>query len=198
MKERKTIFHRDTFSFITKLMKVKILALLGILVISSCVDEYTIPQATTAEYEVEIAIEGRILKGDESVVFISHTAPLNSEAEAPDILNAQVYVIGQNGYRSEIAEFDIEEDCYVIDTRTLEDNTLYAVEATVDGETYQSEFQPLLASPEISEVTWQENENSVSIYVSTEAERTDSRHFMWSFEEDWEFQAEVDTRYRRN
>ena len=160
----------------------------------SCIDEYTIPKATAVAYEAEIAIEGRILAGEESVVYLSYTTPLNSEEAAPDILNAQIYVIGQNGYRSEAAEFDIENDCYVIDTRTLENNTHYALEVTVDGETYQSEFQPLLTSPEIDEVTWQENESSVSIYVTTLAEKDEPRHFMWSFEEDWEFHAEVDIR----
>ena len=160
----------------------------------SCVDEYTIPEETAIEYETEIVIEGRILAGEESVIHLSYTTPINSEEETTDILNAQVYVIGQNGYRSEAAEFDIEDDCYVIDTRTLENNTLYAVEVTVDGDTYQSDFQPLLTSPEIDEVTWRENESSVSIYVTTLAEQTDSRHFMWSFEEDWEIHAEVDMR----
>ena len=160
----------------------------------SCVDEYTIPQATAIEYEAEVVIEGRILSGEESVIHLSYTTPLNHEEEAPGILNAQVYIIGQNGYRSEAAEFDLEDDCYVIDTRTLENNTLYAVEATVDGETYQSDFQPLLTSPEIDEVTWKENESSISIFVTTQAEKDDSRHFMWSFEEDWEFHADVDMR----
>ena len=160
----------------------------------SCVDEYTIPEETAIEYETEIVIEGRILAGEESVIHLSYTTPINSEEETTDILNAQVYVIGQNGYRSEAAEFVIEDDCYVIDTRTLENNTLYAVEVTVDGDTYQSDFQPLLTSPEIDEVTWRENESSVSIYVTTLAEQTDSRHFMWSFEEDWEIHAEVDMR----
>lgn len=160
----------------------------------SCVDEYTIPKTTAVEYEAEIVIEGRILAGEESVIHLSYTTPLNNEEEAPDILNAQVYIIGQNGYRSEAAEFDLEDDCYVINTRSLENNTLYAVEVTVDSDTYQSKFQPLLTSPEIDEVTWKENESSVSIFVTTQAEKDDSRHFMWSFEEDWEFHAEVDMR----
>ena len=163
-------------------------------VTSSCVDEYTIPKATAAAHEAEVVIEGRILSGEESVVYLSYTTPLNSEEAAPDILNAQVYVIGQNGYRSQAAEFDIEKDCYIVDTRDLENNTHYALEVTVDGDTYQSKFQPLLTSPEIDEVTWRENESSVSIHVTTVAEKEDSRHFMWSFEEDWEFHAEVDMR----
>lgn len=163
-------------------------------VVLSCIDEYTIPKTIATEHEAELVIEGRILAGEESVFNLTYTTPLNNEEEAPDILNAQVYVIGQNGYRSEVAEFDIEDDCYVIDTQSLENNTLYAVEVIVDGDTYQSDFQGLLHSPEIDEVTWQENESSVSIYVTTLAEKTDSRHFMWSFDEDWEFHAEVDIR----
>ena len=176
-----------------------LILLLGLAMVAlSCVDEYTIPQATAIEYEAEVVIEGRILSGEESVIHLSYTTPLNHEEEAPGILNAQVYIIGQNGYRSEAAELDLEDDCYVIDTRTLENNTLYAVEATVDGETYQSDFQPLLTSPEIDEVTWKENESSISIYVTTLAEKDDSRHFMWSFEEDWEFHADVDMRGNEN
>ena len=172
-----------------------LILLLGLAMVAlSCVDEYTIPQATAIEYEAEVVIEGRILSGEESVIHLSYTTPLNHEEEAPGILNAQVYIIGQNGYRSEAAEFDLEDNCYVIDTRTLENNTFYAVEATVDGETYQSDFQPLLTSPEIDEVTWKENESSISIFVTTQAEKDDSRHFMWSFEEDWEFHADVDMR----
>ena len=176
--------------FVTHLILLFYLAM----VTSSCVDEYTIPKETAVAYEAEIVIEGRILAGEETVAYLSYTTPLNSEEEAPDILNAQVYVIGQNGYRSEAADFNMEDDCYVINTRTLENNTHYALEVTVDGETYQSEFQPLQTSPEIDEVTWQENESSVSIFVTTLAEKDDSRHFMWSFEEDWEFHAEVDMR----
>ena len=164
----------------------------------SCIDEYTLPEAEAGKYEAEMVIEGRILAGEESIFHLSYTTPLNSTEETPDILNAQVHIIGQNGYRSEAAEFDIEDDCYVIDTRALENNTQYAVEVTVDNDTYQSKFQPLLTSPEIDEVTWRENESSVSIYVTTQAEQTDSRHFMWSFEEDWEFHAEVDMRGNEN
>lgn len=179
---------------------IKHLALLFSLatITGSCIDEYTLPETEAVKYEAEIVIDGRILAGEESIFHLSYTTPLNNTEEETDILNAQVYIIGQNGYRSEAAEFDIEDDCYVIDTRALENNTQYAVEVTVDNDTYQSKFQPLLTSPEIDEVTWRENESSVSIYVTTQAEKTDSRHFMWSFEEDWEFHAEVDMRGNEN
>lgn len=160
----------------------------------SCIDEYEIPQTAAVKYETEIMIAGRILGGDVSEFYLSYTTPLNSDEEAPDILNAEVHVVGQNGYRSEAAEFDIEENCYTVDTRALENNTHYAVEVTVDGDTFQSDFQPLLTAPEIDEVTWQENESSVSIYVTTLAEKDEPRNYMWTFEEDWEIHAEVDMR----
>ena len=90
----------------------------------SCIDEFTIPKTTATEYETEIVIEGRILAGEESMFHLTYTVPLNSEEEAPDILNAQVYIIGQNGFRSEAAEFNLEKDCYVIDTRALENHRI--------------------------------------------------------------------------
>ena len=82
---------------------VKHLVLLFCFIMVACVDEYTIPEKTAIKYEAEIVIEGRILAGEESVIHLSYTTPINSEEETTDILNAQVYVIGQNGYQSEAA-----------------------------------------------------------------------------------------------
>ena len=77
--------------------KAKLKILLGILsVLSSCVEEYTLP-TTTSYVEPEIVIQGRILTGGKSVVYLTNTTPFNSNEEAPDILNAQVHIIGQNG-----------------------------------------------------------------------------------------------------
>lgn len=157
----------------------------------SCVEEYKIPETDFRNYQSEIVIQGRILSGDKSIIYITRTQPLNSKKEAESVLNAQVGIIGQNGYESEAAEFDIENDCYTIDTRNLPNNTLYALKVEAEGETYQSEFQSILSPPEIDEISYKEWEDGISIHVSTHDAPDASRFYMWSYEEDWEFHADV-------
>ena len=157
----------------------------------SCVEEYHLSETGSTNNPSEIVIQGRILSGDKSVIYINHTQPLNSKEEAESVLNAQVSIIGQNGYQSERAEFDIENDCYTIDTRELPNNTLYALKVEAEGETYQSNFQSILTPPEIDEICYKEQEDGISIHVSTHGDPDASRFYMWSYEEDWEFHADI-------
>ena len=57
-----------------KILKVLLLILL-FFITNSCIEEYTIPNEVVLEFESELVIEGRILSGEESVVFVSRTVP---------------------------------------------------------------------------------------------------------------------------
>lgn len=160
--------------------------------LSSCIDEYTIPKNVLVNSK-EIVIQGHILAGEESVFYVNYTKPFGDKSQLQEtILNAKVTIIGQNGYESKQAEFDMENDRYFIDTKDLEANTLYAVKVEAEGETFQSDFLTLLETPDIKDITYQERENGISIHVSTEGESETSKNYMWTFEEDWEFTAPMD------
>ena len=170
------------------------LIVLFVWMLSSCIEEYTIPKSELKDSK-QVVIQGRILAGEESVFYVSYTKAFGDKSLLQEtILNATVTIIGQNGYESPKAEFDIENDYYYIDTKQLEANTLYAVKVEAEGETYQSEFLPLLETPDIKDITYQEREdgNGISIHVSTEGTSDTSSNYMWTFEEDWEFTAPVD------
>lgn len=129
----------------------------------SCIEEYQIQDVLPLESS-DIVIQGRIASGSESVFYLSKTQPIGSEA-AESILNAETTIVGQNGYESPKATFNIEDDCYVIDTQDLPNNTLYSVLIKTEGETYQSEFQELLTTPDIENVIYKEREDGISIHV---------------------------------
>ena len=173
-------------------MKKTLYFLLLIGILSSCIEEYTIPKSVL-ENSKGVVIQGHILAGEESVFYVSNTKAFGDRSQLQEtILNAKVTIIGQNGYESKKAEFDMENDRYVIDTKDLEANTLYAVKVEVEGETYQSDFLTLLETPEIKDITYKEREDGISIHVSTERESETSKNYMWTFEEDWEFTAPID------
>lgn len=145
---------------------------------SSCVDEYKLPTEISKKFEAEVVIQGRILSNEESIIYVSYTSAFNQETAAPIVRDAQVTIIGQDGYRSELAEYKPENNCYVINTGNLSTGTQYAIEVELDGETYQSEYLSLTETPDIDEITHQEHEDGISIHVTTLAEETDSRHYM--------------------
>lgn len=173
-------------------MKKTTYFLLMLLMLASCVEEYKIPQTVSDIYESEVVVQGRILAGEESVIYVSYTTPFGQEEKVPVVRDAQVTIIGENGYRSEMAEYEPSNTCYIINTRELPDDTQYAIEVKLDGETYQSEYLTIVDSPDINEVTYQKQKEGISIHVTTLAEEGQARHYMWSYEEDWEIHAEMD------
>ena len=162
------------------------------LAVSSCIEEYSIPK-NISYGQKQMVIQGHILAGEQSVFYLNYTKSFGDMTLLQEtILNAKVNIIGKNGYESSMAKFDIEQDRYYIDTRSLEPNTLYAVKVEAEGEIYQSDFLSLLETPEIEEINYTEQEERITFHVSTKNDNDASRYYMWSFEEDWEFTASVD------
>ena len=161
----------------------------------SCVEEYKIPENKVKNLKSEMVVEGRILSGGESYIYVSRTVPFEGGKVNPDstsIPDALITIIGKNGYESSPAIFKRENNHYTINTRNLQNNTEYAIKVKYDGETYQSDYLTLLNTPEIDEVIYKEREDGISIHVSTHGNENHSPYYMWSCEEDWEFHSDFD------
>ena len=161
------------------------------LLITSCIEEYKIPTTLSVPREAELVIQGRILSGEESVIYITKTQPLGETKQETPITHAKVTVIGQNGYESNLAIFDEQQMAYLVDTKNISENTHYAIRVELDNETYQSSFQTIYNTPEIEEITYKEREDGISLHVSTSNTDNGARAYMWSYEEDWEFHADI-------
>ena len=171
--------------------KVILLLILILYILGACIEEYKIPETLAISNEAELVIQGRILAGEESVIYISKTQPLGEMKLEDPITHAKVTIIGQNGYESSLGKFDELQVAYLINTTNLSNNTQYAVKVELDGEIYQSKFQPIYDTPEIEEITYKEREDGISIHVSTSNTDNGARAYMWSYEEDWEFHADI-------
>ena len=158
----------------------------------SCIEEYTLPNNASDNYQKELVIQGRILAGDVSTVHISYTQPFGSNSGINALSDAQVTIIGQNGYQSKVGQYDELNKQYMVDTSELPNNTLYALKVEVGREIYQSDFLKMQTPPEIDKITYQEQEDGISLHVTTYGEDNSSPYYMWTYEEDWEFHAEID------
>ena len=165
----------------------KLFALVAMMILVSCVEEFQVPNTVSGRYKSELVIQGRILSGEQSTFYLSMTSAFGDQTLSPAIEDAVITIIGQNGYETDTAEYDRIHNQYTINTVSLPQNTLYAVKVIYNGETYQSDFQELQSSPEIDEITYKEQDDGISIHVSTHDAEDGRRAYMWTFEEDWEF-----------
>ena len=159
---------------------------------ASCIEDFRLTKADDSDFIPNMIIEGHILSGDQSVIYVTQTVPTGTFEKPEAVLNATVTIVGENGYESEKAEFEIEFDRYVIPTYDLPANTQYAIRVETDGEIYQSEFQTIQSSNEIDEVYYEETGNGVNIHISSHGQQSDTPYYMWTYEEDWEIHPEVD------
>lgn len=171
--------------------KITILIILMTLTVS-CIEEFKVPNTVSEKYESELVIQGRILSGEKSTFYLSMTSAFGSNGANAPIEDATITIIGQNGYETEIAEYDRMYNHYTINTINLPQNTLYAVKVVYKEEVYQSDFQELQTSPEIDEITYKEKNDGISIHVSTHDKEDGRRAYMWTYEEDWEFHSDID------
>ena len=171
--------------------KITLLIILMTLTVS-CIEEFKVPNTVSEKYESELVIQGRILSGEKSTFYLSMTSAFGSNGANAPIEDATITIIGQNGYETEIAEYDRMFNHYTINTINLPQNTLYAVKVVYKEEVYQSDFQVLQTSPEIDEITYKEKNDGISIHVSTHDKEDGRRAYMWTYEEDWEFHSDID------
>ena len=172
-------------------MKKTTFLLLMVLMLVSCVEEYKLNNSMASE-EKQLVIQGRIASGDMSIIYINYSQPLDTQKAPQFVSEAEVRIIGQNGFQSGLGVFDEDNGYYCIDTKTLPNDTMYALQVEVDGESYQSEYLSLQDTPEIGNVIYEEHADGISIHVQTEGSGDSSPHYMWSYEEDWETHAPVD------
>ena len=141
--------------FVKKMMKVFWSCIFLLFFFSSCIEEFRL-KPSRASVEKQLVIQGRIAAGDKSIIYVSYSQPLGEYKQAEKVLDAQVRIVGQNGYLGVLAEYDEENGCYWIDSKELPDDTMYALQVEVDGESYQSEYLSLLDTPEIKDVVYTE------------------------------------------
>ena len=163
------------------------------LLVNGCISEYN---ATMSSNEKEVLfVDGNIIENTMATFYITKSFPLDSIPDEIFIKNADLYIIGSNGYKSPRAINSWYDGRYQIWVEELDDDVEYGIQIEYDGDTYQSSLSKPLHTPEIDSVSWEQPEKSDAIIfrVSTQDDRTGASFFMWSYTEDWEITADYRT-----
>lgn len=178
-------------------MKLHAACLLFTVVLVSCIEDYEIDPALIADAERPLYIEGHIISGGNSSFFVTHATaigPSTSAEQAESVVDDAIVTIESDaGFVSDAATYE-GDGLYVISSGELNDLHQYRVVVKAQGETFVSAWQRIMPSIPIKEVNHYENEyaNAVDIRVSTTAPDDAPRHYLYTYEENWEIESKYD------
>lgn len=183
-------------------MKREFLFLILLTLLTSCIDRIDLGEDVADQYRRQLYIEGRILSGATSVFYVQYTIPMTqTKREYAD--DAELRIVSDMGFVSDAAVWNEDDKSYAIPTGTLNDTERYKLVAKVGGETYESDYLTLQPSLPIDKVWFTEHprENKghnlwsndhIDIHVKTHGAADAARHYMWTWEEDFEYHVPYD------
>lgn len=101
--------------------------------------------------------------------------------------NAEITIEEEAGSRFPVQEKGNGD--YSSDALTLNASKRYRVLInTADGKKYASDFTPVLQTPPIDTLTWEQN-NDVTLYVNTHDPLNEIHYYRWDYIETWEYHS---------
>jgi hypothetical protein len=143
-----------------------------------------------------LVVEGDIIENTDVIFYLSRNFRMDSLNVPNESLDspAKLYFIDSKGNKSQPAEY-LGDGAYQVSVGALDVNTEYGVEIEYEGDTYQSILSKPLFTPEIDSVSWlqPEDEDPVSICISTHNDMEGEDFFLWTYKEDWEITVRYPT-----
>lgn len=165
------------------------LTLLLVLGLGSCIDEYE--HSGLEDISGLLVIEGTITN-DSTKIRLSRSVKLSESAiNAPVIDNAQVTIETEKGTVFQPAR-SVEDGTYFFLTGDLDFTDKYRTKVILNGETYVSAFKTPQKTPPVDfKFDKKEKGAPVKLLVSTQGSDDESRYYMWSYDEIWEYSSRL-------
>jgi hypothetical protein len=145
-----------------------------------------------------LVVDGVIVSGkSQTIITLTRTMALNETDEIIYEQNAEVKVEGADN--SVFILNGIGSGQYAIDSLMLDNGILYRLKiVTSDGNTYASDYVPVLSPPPIDSVSWTQEKDpeldqmyNFHVFVSTHDPNNATRYYLWNYEETWKYHAPV-------
>jgi hypothetical protein len=154
-----------------------------------CKQAYTPPAIQT---NLNLLVVEGVLNGgagQPTSIHLSRSQEIGDSSLAPPIpeLQAKIVIQGDGGDNYTLLEQG--NGTYLSGNITLNTTRKYRLQInTVNGAQYISDYVPVLKSAPIDSLTWQQ-QNDVTIYVTTHDPANASHYYRWDYVETWEYQS---------
>lgn len=165
-----------------------------LLLIAGCVESF-VPE-TGRDAGSILVVDGSIDPASQSAeVKLSRTVPIDvSINEAPEETSAQVTLEEQDGSSYDLTEF--AGGIYRLTGVNFNAGEKYRlIISTSTGERYESEYTEVINTPPIDSISWRTVGDVISIEANTHDFTEQSKFFLWSFEETFEYTSQLGSAY---
>ena len=183
--------HKLRRNYITPSLRGRVgLGLFICLILCGCITEY---EATGIDELGDILVVEGIITDDETTITLSKSMTLTGVEDYSYsywINNAKVSVEDDVGMQWH-ASF-IYNGQYTIMMGQLNPDRKYSLKIEIDGYHYESDPSHPIQTPEIDSVFWMKRDKGqpVTVHVTTHSPDNKVLYYRWSYQEDWETQAE--------
>jgi len=176
---------------------IKYITFIGvIMLVAGCREPYN--QAIKPGKNGYLVVDGVIVNGrGKTTITLTRTTTLDYSEGVVYEHNAIAQVEGQDN-----SVFILTESAngqYSADSMMLNNSIMYRLKIiTSDGNTYASDYVPVLSAPPIDSVSWTQEKDpaftqmySFHVFVSTHNSNNNTRYYLWNYEETWKYHAPV-------
>jgi hypothetical protein len=152
-----------------------------------CIESYTPPSSKNTP-DI-LVVEGFLNSSEGSVrVNLTKATPLTDTSTHPGVNNATVYLEDSNN--STLLLNFISNGRYELTGLAVDYSKEYRIRiVTASSKEYASDFIKIKQTPDIDSITWAPVETGVEIRVNTHDDTGNSRYYLWSFEETWQYRS---------
>jgi hypothetical protein len=172
-------------------------SLLVILFLVSCVEPYYPPDLEKNEADI-LVVDGFVNASTSAArVNLTKAVGLESEVERVGVSGANVKIESEDGQ-----EFILQEQSgdlsgvYTAEGLILDFTKLYKLKISIGlDKQYESEFIPILETPEIESIAWDPQEDGLDILVNSKEAPDKSKYYRWRFQDTYRYHSPYSSAY---
>ena len=150
-----------------------------------CITTYAPP--VIEEFSSLPVVDGVITDG-ETVIRLARSVELTAISTIMEKMSgARVWVESESG--QEFVGTETGLGVYTIPVGSLDVGTRYRLRFTHLGEEFESTYRSPQATPHLEELDFHRNGTQIQVRLNVDGEVDGPRHYMWSYEENWETRA---------
>jgi len=163
-----------------------ILFALSMVALAGCIEPFSTP-AIKDQVNI-LVIDGFVDSSNGSVrARLSKAVALSDPASPAVVDDAQVSL--EDALNHVVVLTYVSNGVYSAEGLAIDINLKYRLRVRTNGKEYLSELIELKTSPPIDSVSWRPTPDGTEIMVNTHDDTMNSRYYLWTFEETWEYTA---------
>ncbi len=158
---------------------------IALVAVAGCIEDYS-PRIITTDHQY-LVVDGFLVSNDSTFIKLSRSQLIYDNNATQGESEASVTIEGETGFTHTL--YEKAKGLYVAPPLNLETERQYRLHIkTSDGSDYLSEFVPLLKSPALDSVVFEEIENDeIDFQIYAHDPENRSRYYYWTYDETWQY-----------